>query len=120
MRTCTRLCVGVLLVLLSCGSAAGQGLKDLGLGAALSLRWYTGADVVTDASIDANGIVRVNTRSNTVPGIMLEGHYLFQKADDASLGRRAVCRRAARQWPTNRRRWRWSDGCLQGEAGRWL
>jgi hypothetical protein len=33
-----------------------------------------GPDIVTNASIDANGIVRVNTRANTTVGFMLEMH----------------------------------------------
>ena len=60
------------------GSAtAQQTLKnDFGFGVALGLSTkVTGADQVNSATIDANGIVRVNTRDNTQAGFMLETHY---------------------------------------------
>ena len=55
----------------------GSTLKnDFGFGVALGLSWNAyGPDIVNNASIDANGIVRVNTRANTNAGFMLESHY---------------------------------------------
>ena len=51
-------------------------LNDFGFGVALGLSTnVTGADIVNNATIDANGIVRVNTRANTTAGFMLETHY---------------------------------------------
>jgi hypothetical protein len=50
--------------------------NDLGFGIALGLTTnVTGPNIVTNATIDANGIVRVNTRANTTAGLMLETHY---------------------------------------------
>lgn len=52
--------------------------NDLGFGIALGLTTnVTGANIVTNATIDANGIVRVNTRANTTAGLMLETHYFI-------------------------------------------
>jgi hypothetical protein len=51
-------------------------LKTLGFGVAVGFLWnVTGVDIVSDASVDANGIVRVDKRSNTSAGAMLEMHY---------------------------------------------
>jgi hypothetical protein len=50
--------------------------NDFGFGVALGLSWNAyGPDIVNNATIDANGIVRVNTRANTAAGFMLESHY---------------------------------------------
>jgi len=81
------LLVGIFVVLAP--TASGQGnasapgagtnptLEQLGFGVGLSLQWNViGPDIVDDASVDANGIVRVNTRANTNAGFMLEMHYL--------------------------------------------
>ena len=56
---------------------ASDNLKNnFGFGVALGLSTnVSGPDIVTNASVDANGIVRVNTRSNTTAGFMLESHY---------------------------------------------
>jgi hypothetical protein len=55
-------------------------LQNLGFGVAVSLQWnILDPPIINDASIDANGIVRVNTRGNTTPGFMLEMHYLAKK-----------------------------------------
>lgn len=58
-------------------AASNDTLKnDLGFGIALGLTVNViGPDIVTNATVDANGIVRVNTRSNTTAGLMLETHY---------------------------------------------
>ena len=62
----------------STGTAAQSTLQNLGFGVALSLQWnILKPDIVNDATVDANGIVRVNTRSNTNAGFMLEMHYLM-------------------------------------------
>jgi hypothetical protein len=69
--------------------ASAQDLKTLGFGAALSLRWNVATpDIVDDAVVDANGIVRVATRSNTNAGFMLESHYLpwMSKKKDFGVG----------------------------------
>lgn len=53
------------------------GLRALGFGVALSLRWNVfSPDIVSDATVDPNGVVRVSTRANTNAGFMLESHYL--------------------------------------------
>src|SRR5215469_799458 len=50
--------------------------NNFGFGVALGLSTNVfGPDMVTNATIDANGIVRVNTRANTTAGLMLETHY---------------------------------------------
>lgn len=57
-------------------SAANTLKSDFGFGVALGLSYNaTGSDIVTNATVDANGIVRVNTRDNTTAGFMLETHY---------------------------------------------
>ena len=54
-------------------------LKNMGFGVALGLQVnFSKPDIVTDATVDANGIVRVNTRANTSPGFLLEMHYLVK------------------------------------------
>jgi len=59
------------------GAAATSTLQNLGFGVALSLQWnILNPPIINDATIDANGIVRVNARANTSPGFMLEMHYL--------------------------------------------
>lgn len=57
--------------------SASDNLKNnFGFGIALGLSWnVTGPDIVNSATIDANGIVRVDTRANTNAGFMLETHY---------------------------------------------
>lgn len=62
------------------GSQATSTLQSLGFGVALSLQWNVfKPDIVNDAEVDQNGIVRVNTRANTTAGFMLEMHYLIWK-----------------------------------------
>lgn len=58
-------------------TTAEENLKNnFGFGVALGLAAnVTGADIVTNATVDQNGIVRVNTRSNTAAGFLLETHY---------------------------------------------
>lgn len=56
-------------------------LDKLGFGVALGFRWNVlKPDLVNDATVDANGIVRVNTRSNTAAGMWLETHYFFTRS----------------------------------------
>lgn len=56
--------------------AASDTLKGLGFGVALSLKWnIIGPKIVRDASIDNNKIVRIDQRSNTDAGLMLEMHH---------------------------------------------
>jgi hypothetical protein len=66
--------------------------NDLGFGIALGLTTnVTGPNIVTNATIDANGIVRVNTRANTTAGLMLETHYFIwprPPADDVQDNRK--------------------------------
>jgi hypothetical protein len=51
-------------------------LGNLGFGLALGLSTnVTGPNIVNNATVDANGIVRVNTRANTSAGFMFETHY---------------------------------------------
>jgi len=59
------------------GSSTADTLKnDFGFGVALGLSTnVTGADIVNNATIDSNGIVRVNTRANTSAAVELETHY---------------------------------------------
>jgi len=62
-------------------------LQNLGFGVALSLQWSAfGPAIINDASVDANGIVRVDTRANTSPGFMLEMHYLAVKSKSQMTG----------------------------------
>jgi hypothetical protein len=58
-------------------SDASTNLKNnFGFGAALGFSAnVSGPNIVTNATVDANGIVRVNTRSNTTAGLWLESHY---------------------------------------------
>jgi hypothetical protein len=59
------------------GAGAQTFLQSMGFGVALSLQWNAfGPPIVSDATVDANGIVRVNTRANTNAGFMLEAHAL--------------------------------------------
>jgi hypothetical protein len=60
-------------------TSASDTLKNsFGFGVALGLAAnVTGANIVNNATIDANGFVRVNTRANTSAGFMLESHYLI-------------------------------------------
>lgn len=52
--------------------------NNFGFGVALGLSAnVTGPDIANNATIDANGFVRVNTRANTTAGFMLESHYLI-------------------------------------------
>jgi hypothetical protein len=69
----------------SAGAAAPSASDNLknnfGFGVALGLSTnVTGPDIVNNAVIDANGIVRVNTRANTAAGFMLETHYFIWPA----------------------------------------
>ncbi len=59
--------------------SASDNLKtNFGFGVALGLSAnVTGPNIVNNATIDANGIVRVNTRANTTAGFMLETHYFI-------------------------------------------
>lgn len=69
------------------GATANSTLQNLGFGVALSLQWnIEKPDIITDAQVDANGIVRVNTRANTSPGFMLEMHYLPWKTKSQRTG----------------------------------
>lgn len=84
--------IAPLAVALTVGSAPGSGsasdtLKnDFGFGVALGLSTnVTGADIVNNATIDANGIVRVNTRANTAAGFMLETHYYIWPRPTAAM-----------------------------------
>lgn len=54
-------------------------LAGMGFGAALGFQYnvFHKAPIVSSATIDANGIVRVNTRANATVGFMLETHYLY-------------------------------------------
>jgi hypothetical protein len=68
-------------------ASAQSTLQNLGFGVALSLQWNAfGPPIVTDATVDGNGIVRVNTRANTSPGFMLEMHYLPWKTQSKMTG----------------------------------
>lgn len=76
------LAVTALAILVTAGSgvayAQDDPVKGLGLGVGLSFTWDTvDRERVTDAAVDANGIVRVNKKNNAIARIMLEGHYLF-------------------------------------------
>jgi hypothetical protein len=69
------------------GAGAQSTLQNLGFGVAIGLQWnILKPSIITDASIDANGIVRVNTRANTNPGFMLEMHYLPWKRKNGLTG----------------------------------
>lgn len=69
-------------------SEVANPVTGLGLGVGLSFTWDTvDRERVTDAVIDANGIVRVNKKNNAIARIMLEGHYLFD-FDEQSQGTR--------------------------------
>jgi len=60
--------------------------SDFGFGVALGLTAnVTGPDIVNSAIVDANGIVRVNTRANTTAGFMLETHYFIWPPPDLKL-----------------------------------
>ena len=68
--------------------SASDNLKNnFGFGIALGLSTnVTGPSLVTNATIDANGIVRVNTRANTAAGFLLESHYyIFPRVTDDML-----------------------------------
>lgn len=74
-------------VLPTSSAGATSTLQNLGFGVALSLQWnILKPPIVNDASVDANGIVRVNTRANTNPGFMLEMHYLPWKSKSGLTG----------------------------------
>ena len=52
--------------------------NNFGFGVALGLSVnVTGPSIVNNATVDANGFVRVNTRANTAAGFMLESHYFI-------------------------------------------
>jgi len=62
-------------------------LKGFGFGVALGFRINVyKPDIVTDASIDANGVVRVDTRSNATAGFVLESHYFFLRSKEDDYG----------------------------------
>jgi hypothetical protein len=66
-------------------SSASSILKNLGFGVGLGVRWnIIGPRIVSDATVDANGIVRVNTRSDTTAGLVLEMHYFPYKPGNAT------------------------------------
>jgi hypothetical protein len=68
--------------------SASDNLKNnFGFGLALGLSTnVTGPDIVNNGTVDANGIVRVNTRANTTAGFMLETHYyVFPRVTDDML-----------------------------------
>jgi hypothetical protein len=64
-------------------SSTSQDASDIlkssfGFGVALGLSTnVTAPNIVNSATVDANGMVRVNTRANTDAGFMLESHYLI-------------------------------------------
>jgi hypothetical protein len=71
----------VAITLLAClaQTAAAEDLKSLGFGMGLGFRWnILKPDVVEEAEIDANGMVRVKKRANAHTGITLESHYLVK------------------------------------------
>ena len=61
-----------------------------GLGAAVGFRWNVlKPDIVSDATVDSNGFVRVNQRANTNAGLWLETHFFpYEKklSDQAVMG----------------------------------
>ena len=62
-------------------------LKGLGFGVGLGFRWHTGhPDLVSDATIDSNGAVQVNTRNNTTAGLVLEMHHYFLPSNHTNFG----------------------------------
>lgn len=63
--------------------------NNFGFGVALGLATnVTGPNIVNSATVDANGIVRVNTRANTSAGVLLETHYFIwpQPSNGAKAG----------------------------------
>ena len=77
MLKCVRylLVFGVLVLWSGSQLRAADEIKGLGFGVGLGFRWNVlRPDLVSDATVDANGIVRVNTRNNTQAGLLLEMH----------------------------------------------
>ena len=62
-------------------------LDALGFGAGLGFRWNVyEPDIVSEATVDANGIVRVNKRNNTQAGLVLETHYFAYRRSNFGIG----------------------------------
>jgi hypothetical protein len=62
-------------------------LKNFGFGVGLALEWnILNPPIINDATVDANGIVRVNTRANTSPSLLLEMHYIAKKFRNGDQG----------------------------------
>lgn len=65
----------------------GDQLRTLGFGTALGVRWNVfDPQIVTAASVDANGFVRVDTRADTAAGFVFELHALPVKWDSGRFG----------------------------------
>jgi hypothetical protein len=61
-------------------TSGSDAFSRISFGAAVALEWNVfKPNIVTDATIDGDGFVRVNTRANTTAGLMLETHCLLQK-----------------------------------------
>jgi hypothetical protein len=69
----------VLTVTSDTDTSASSNLKNnFGFGVAVGLTVnVVGPNIVNNATVDANGIVRVNTRANTTAGFLLETHYFI-------------------------------------------
>jgi hypothetical protein len=94
-------------VTLSAGSAtnslsASDNLKNnFGFGLALGLSAnVSGPDIVNNATVDANGIVRVNTRANTSAGFLLETHYFIWPNPPSDTQLQANSNQDLRWWGT--------------------
>jgi hypothetical protein len=62
-------------------------LDKLGFGLGLGFRWNVlSPDLVDEAEIDANGVVRVTKRANTHTGFVVETHYLVKRNCAATFG----------------------------------
>jgi len=68
--------------------AADDDLKGLGFGVGLGFRAnILKPDLVQEATVDTNGIVRVNSRNNTQAGLLLEMHHFpWTFGKDGSIG----------------------------------
>jgi hypothetical protein len=81
--------VVILLATLASGADAQREFAGLKFGVGISMTFDTGENKrVEAASVDANGIVRVDQVLDTPARIMLESHYFFQlkNNDKAGLG----------------------------------
>jgi hypothetical protein len=75
--------------------------NNFGFGVALGLSTnVTGANIVNNATVDVNGIVRVNTRANTAAGFMLETHYYVWPKPPSDALFEANNRQDTRSWGT--------------------